>query len=447
MIQYNNINNWKEIHYQGHSIKEAYSSLGLVWSAIPPMPKWIATYSDSHTESASCDSSSAIAQDEITLADLVSVEIGSCITSIGDGAFAVCTSLASVTIPDSVTSIGSYAFTDCSGLISVTIPSGVTSIGNGAFDGCTGLTSVNIPSGVTTISTNTFQKCSGLTSIDIPNSVTTIGTSAFRYCRSLTSITIPDSVTVINGLTFNDCTGLTSVTIGSGITNIGKNAFNNCKSLTSITINATKPPILAYGAFDNTKNCPIYVPCQSVDAYKSAWSTYASRIQCIEPPTPTGTKFQATYSDSTTFSAVCDGDSTLTVETTQPSGHQHSAMTSAVIGDCITTIGWNALNGCRSLTSVTIPNSVTVISGDAFDVCTSLSSITIPSGVTSIGEYAFKGCTSLTSITIEAVTPPTLGNYVFWGTPIEIIYVPAQSVSTYQSASGWSTYSNIIQAI
>lgn len=177
---------------------------------------------------------------------------------------------------------------------------------------------------------------------------------------------------------------------------------------------------------------------------KEAYSSLGLVWSAI-PPTPTGAKFQATYSDSTTFSAACDGDSTLTVETTQPSGRQHSAMTSAVIGDCITTIGWNALNGCRSLTSVTIPNSVTVISGDAFDGCSSLTSITIPSGVTSIGEYAFKSCTSLTSITIEAVTPPTLGNYVFWGTPIEIIYVPAQSVSAYQSA--WSAYSSRIQAI
>jgi hypothetical protein len=35
--------------------------------------------------------------------------------------------------------------------------------------------------------------------------------------------------------------------------------------------------------FDGTNNCSIYVPSDSVDAYKSApyWSNYASRIQAM----------------------------------------------------------------------------------------------------------------------------------------------------------------------
>ena len=48
------------------------------------------------------------------------VEIGSAVTSIGDGAFYQCTSLTSVTIPDSVTSIGSSAFFECQDLRSIT---------------------------------------------------------------------------------------------------------------------------------------------------------------------------------------------------------------------------------------------------------------------------------------------------------------------------------------
>jgi len=44
------------------------------------------------------------------------------------------------------------------------------------------------------------------------------------------------------------------------------------------------PPTLGSSTFDDTNNCPIYVPSGSVNAYKSAsgWSTYADRIQAIQ---------------------------------------------------------------------------------------------------------------------------------------------------------------------
>ena len=211
-----------------------------IYPSTPPPTfdgKWLATYSDSHTESADCDSTSAISQNEINITNLVSVEIGDCVTSIGNNAFRNCSGLTSITIPDSVTSIGQGAFRDCGGLTSCTIGSGVTSIGVGAFYLCTGLTSCTIGSGVTSIGTSAFYGCTGLTSIEIP----------------------------------------------SGVTRIDINAFNGCSSLTSITVNPTTPPTLGSYALSGTNNCPIYVPAESVSTYQSAsgWSTYADRIQAI----------------------------------------------------------------------------------------------------------------------------------------------------------------------
>ena len=55
------------------------------------------------------------------------------VTSIGDYAFADCSSLTSLTIPNSITSIGYSAFSSCSSLTSITIPNSVTSIGDYAF--------------------------------------------------------------------------------------------------------------------------------------------------------------------------------------------------------------------------------------------------------------------------------------------------------------------------
>lgn len=145
------------------------------------------------------------------------------------------------------------------------------------------LTSAAIKSGVTSISDSVFKHCSNLSSIEIPNSVTSIGNEAFYFCSSLSSIVIPNSVTSIGNNAFRYCSSISSIEIPDSVTSIGIEAFRYCSRLSSITVNAATPPTLGRNVFNNTNDCPIYVPSASVDAYKSAtnWSTYASRIQAI----------------------------------------------------------------------------------------------------------------------------------------------------------------------
>ena len=249
---------------------------------------------------------------------LSSITLPDSVTSIGKYAFYGCTGLSSITIPDSVTSIDEYAFSgctgltsisisnslatisdgifmNCSGLTSITIPDSVTRIGcyssyhsqspYGPFYGCSNLTSITIPNSVTIIGDGAFMRCTALTAITIPNSVKIIGDSAFYACSGLMSVTIPNSVTSIGGEAFYSCTGLSSITIPESVTAIGSYLFGGeCYYLEEITIMATNPPLLD-GKLGNYLGSltAIYVPSESVDAYKSAtnWSDYASKIQAI----------------------------------------------------------------------------------------------------------------------------------------------------------------------
>lgn len=212
---------------------------------------------------------------------ITTITLPDSVTSIESYAFDGCNSLTSVIIPESVISIGKCAFYNCSNLTSITIPDSVTTIGKGAFSGCKSLTSITIPDSVTSIGDSAFSGCSSLTSITIPESVTTIESSAFSGCSSLTSITIPDSVTSIEYAAFRDCSSLKSITIPDSVTTIREWAFYNCSSLTSVYCKSITTPVGGVYMFDgNASGRKIYVPTESVNAYKSAeyWSDYKNYI-------------------------------------------------------------------------------------------------------------------------------------------------------------------------
>ena len=106
-------------------------------------------------------------------------------------------SIKEVIIEEGITSIGDYAFANCTSLTSIEIPEGVTSIGICAFGGCTSLTSIEIPDSVINIKNYAFYFCASLENIEIPENVNSIGASAFEGCTSLTNITIPENLTNI----------------------------------------------------------------------------------------------------------------------------------------------------------------------------------------------------------------------------------------------------------
>ena len=124
----------------------------------------------------------------------------------------------------------------------------------------------------------------------------------------MTNVNIPDGVTYIGEYAFDNCSGLTSIDIPSSVTTIGVGVFNNCVGLTSITCNATTPPTIYGGQGGIGGSCPIYVPCESVEDYKSSWTNDYNRIYGIQPCEQ---KLYAEYSNGTIYSLECNTATTL----------------------------------------------------------------------------------------------------------------------------------------
>ena len=275
--------------------------------------------------------------ESVTEAEIPLMIEGVPVTTIGRGAFDICSNLKTVTIPPSVTSIENFAFRYCSSLIGITIPASVTSIGEDVFRYSPCLADIIVETGnanyasadgvLYTKDMTTLICCpGGKTSCVIPDSVSNILKYAFSGCRNLTSVTLGAGLTDVRDYCFEYCTSLETVILSNSVTSIGNSAFEDCTSLKGITL-GTSLTSIGSSAF----------------------------IRC-------------------------------------------SALESIPLPDSVTSIGSSAFYGCTSLENITIPNSVTSIGSSAFYGCTNLESITIPDSVTSIGSRAFASCTSLTDV-------------------------------------------------
>ena len=252
---------------------------------------------------------------------LESATFGNGLSVISEGTFVQCISLKNITFPEGVTEIGEGAFFDCESLTSITIPKSVTIIGDVAFQDCYNLASITIFDNVSWIGYGAFANCNTqsdalmeiyvhitdveklcrepwittfiegekhllvdnkeITELVIPESITEILPTTFYQCEFLKDVTISDSVTSIGSSAFSGCSSLASITIPEGVTSIGDYAFGWCSSLAEVYCKPTTPPTGGYGMFDyNPWGRKIYVPTESVEAYKSAecWSEYADDI-------------------------------------------------------------------------------------------------------------------------------------------------------------------------
>lgn len=261
-----------------------------------------------------------------------SVRLSNNVTKIDSSAFYQ-SSLESINIPPSVTSLGWGTFRECKSLVmeelylpnltgnldggqfgygaqirkvtslgSITsmqetfnsnkllemciLPETLTKLLGGVFSGCSNLrTLVLKQENITHLSSGVFLNCTNLQiEIDLPNLSTLdkYGESCFSN-SGITKVLNLGATSIYQNNMFYNCKNLTYVNLPSTTTTIGYNVFNGCSNLETLIVNATTPPTLGYATFLGCEKMTIYVPDDSVDAYKAAtgWVGYASRIKGI----------------------------------------------------------------------------------------------------------------------------------------------------------------------
>ncbi len=172
---------------------------------------------------------------------------------------------------------------------------------------------------------------------------------------------------------FLNMSTLKSIKLPKGMNGIGEQCFSGCSALTSIT--PTDPIInVAPDAFANSGITAYFTEDNGVVYY----GTYALYLE--------SDKTSVTFKQGTTHIA----DKFM-------NGHS-SALTSVSFPSSLTSIGYEAFNGCTNLSSISLPSNIKYICDYAFYGCTGLNakSLTIPASIVTIGQEALNTLGSVT---------------------------------------------------
>lgn len=200
---------------------------------------------------------------------------------LGESAFAYCSGLEKIILSNDatcMTTIPQRTFYLCTSLKSIVIPKSVTSIGNDAFVQCFSLNEISLPNTLTTIGTSAFQFMTGISTLTLPNSITTVPSTLCQQNYNCSEIIIPEGITTISANAFYFNSLVKKINIPSTVTSIDSKAFASMVGLQEIRFNSTTPPtILNSDAFDGIQtNTKIYFPV-AIDEnnYITNYSDYA----------------------------------------------------------------------------------------------------------------------------------------------------------------------------
>lgn len=300
------------------------------------------------------------------------------------------TNLTAANIADGVTvKIGDSTDDDCVASITGTHSGGYSSDTVGKLIMHTLRGAFELPSGITKIGTYAFYNCSNLTLPNgIPSTVTEIEGSAFAKCGNLVLSSLPNSITKIGASAFYGCMKIALSSLPSSLTQVGSTGFYNCPLLTISTL-----------------------PSSLTQIGGSAFSGCAG-IQTI------ACDGALTNIDASSFNGITNRTMILT----------DARFPNAVVSSLPSAFGnTTASRACQSLGIVDI-GKTSSIAANAFANCYALQTLIL---------RKTDAICSLANVS-AFVNTPMRGYNSLTGT----VYVPNDLISTYQTATNWSTLYN-----
>lgn len=209
--------------------------------------------------------------------DIAKVTFPSTLKYVGLGAFTYCTAMETNELPDGLETVCANAFSNCRKM-ATKVPASIKYIGSMAFNNCFKITEATIADDVTLFGRQSFNNASSLTKVTFeenPKYVTEIDDFVFQSCSKLSEVIIPEGYTKIGGYAFSGCKAVNRVELPSTLTEVSVAAFANVNP-EIIICRAIVPPTYtneSYHLFGTTcfKTVPVYVPDESIEAYKAAW--------------------------------------------------------------------------------------------------------------------------------------------------------------------------------
>ena len=300
--------------------------------------------------------------------NIETIAIPATVEVIGQGAFNGCTNLKSVTMYGQAQSararravvagntIGDNAFAHCSSLEKVVLPQGLVSIGKQAFYGCSNLTELDIPDTVTEIGMFAFE-VTGLKSLKLPKNLKVIRNGLFEGSRSLEEVILQEGLEEIEGYAFSG-TSIKKVNIPSSVTVISEYAFYNTPTEVVFTVDAANTNYYVSG------NCFI----------ERATGTLLKA--CANPVIPSDGSIKkiasGAFVGNSTIGAVVIPSGVTEIGN---GAFSDSSVTSVVIPEGITKLGTSMFEHCEQLTQLTLPSTITEIGYMTFGYCYALKTV------------------------------------------------------------------------